>query len=104
AKYARLSKRRGEQEAGDAAQARARMGRGADVVEVRNEGAVIDGSLERAPDEELVERAGAAVRIAADEIDVHRFEVRGRIGPARELDPGPVVDMRGEAPLDPVGV
>ena len=80
------------------------MGRGADVIDVRNVGAVIDACLERPPEEELVERAEAAVRIAADEIDVHSLEVGRRIGAARELDLGPVLDMLGEPPLDAVGV
>src|SRR5580698_9237415 len=99
----RLERRR-EQKAGDPAQAWARMGRSANVIDVRNVGTVIDARLERAPEEELVERAGTAVRIAADEIDVHRLEVRGRVCAAREFDLGPVLDMRGEPPLDPVGV
>src|ERR1700722_18811398 len=80
------------------------MGRSADVVDVRNVGAVIDARLKRTPEEELVERASAAIRIAADEIDVHRLEVRRRIGPPRELDLGPVLDMGGEPPLDAVRV
>src|SRR5277367_3340990 len=93
------AKRRREQEAGDAAQAWARMGRRADVIDVRNEGAVIDARLERAPEEKLVERASAAIRVAADKIDVHRLEVRRRVGAARELDLGPVLDMRHEPPF-----
>src|SRR5580704_6137316 len=80
------------------------MSRRANVVDVRNVGAVIDARLERTPEEELVERARAAIRIAADEIDVHRLEVRRRIGPPRELDLGPVLDMGGEPPLDAVRV
>src|SRR3984957_12889533 len=80
------------------------MGRSADVIDVRNVGAVIDARLERAPEEGLVERAGAAVRIAADEIDVHRLEVRGRIRPAGELDLSPVLYMPSEPQLDPVRV
>src|SRR6516165_10772633 len=96
--------RRREKEAGDAAQPRPGMGRSADVVDVRNVSAVIDARLERPPEEELVQRAGAAIRVAADEIDVHFLEVRGRARTASELDLGPVLDMRGEPPLDPVGV
>src|SRR6516162_8849699 len=68
-------KRRREQEARDAAQARARVGRGADVIDVRNVSPVIDARLERSPQEELVERARAAVRIAANQIDVYFLEV-----------------------------
>src|SRR5277367_2035673 len=79
------AKRRSKKEAGDAAQAWARMGRCADVIDVRNVGAVIDARLERAPEEKLVKRASAAIRIAADEIDVHRLEVRRRVRPTREL-------------------
>src|SRR6516225_4042874 len=98
------AKRRREKEAGNAAQPWAWMGRSADVVDVRNVSAVIDARLERPPEEELVQRAGAAIRVAADEIDVHFLEVRGRVCPAGKPDLGPVLDMRGEPPLDPVGV
>src|ERR1700685_3269258 len=98
------AKRRREQEAGDAAQAWPRMGRSADVIDVRNIRAVIDARLERAPEEELVERASAAIRVAADEIDVHRLKVRGRVRAASELDLGPVLNMRREPTLDAVGV
>src|SRR5580698_3518676 len=80
------------------------MGRSADVIDVWNVGAVIDARLKRAPEEGLVERAGAAVRITADEIDVHRLEIGGRVGAARELDLGPILDVPSEPPLDPVGV
>src|ERR1700679_2754242 len=97
------AKRRREQEAGDAAQAWPRMGRSADVIDVRNIRAVIDARLERAPEEDLVERASAAIRVAAHEIDVHRLEVRRRVRAAPELDLRPVLDMRREPPLDAVG-
>src|SRR6202020_3138598 len=45
-----------------------------------------------------------AKRTAADEMDFHRLEVRRQIAPPRELDLGPVLDMRGEPPLDAVRV
>ena len=55
------------------------MGRGADVVKARDRRAVVDRAAERAPEEELVDAAEPAIGIAADEIDVERFEIGGRI-------------------------
>lgn len=90
--------------AGAAAEAGARMRRGADVVEIADRGRVVAAVGERPEQEELVDRAGAAVRLAADEVDVERLEVGRRVGAARENRLGEAVDVAGENRLDPVGV
>src|SRR5947209_19488947 len=77
---------------------------GADMVEMRNGRAVIEGVVERTPEEELVDAAESAVGIATDEIDVERFEIGGRIGFARDDAVMEIFDVRGEDRLDTVGV
>src|SRR5258708_40189532 len=89
----RSAERRREQEAGNPAQAGARMGRRADVVDVRNVGAMIDARLERAPEEELVERASPAIRVAADKVNVHRLEDFRRVSAPGDLDRAAVLAM-----------
>jgi hypothetical protein len=54
------------------------------MVQAGHMGRVVDRARQRPPQEELVEPAIAAIGVAADEIDVERFEIGGRIGPARE--------------------
>ena len=46
----------------------------------------------------------AAIGIAADQIDVHRFEIGRRIGAARDHAVLEAVDMAGEDRLDAVGI
>ena len=49
------------------------MGGRADVVEPLDRRAVIERVAERAPNKELVEAAEAAIRVAADKVDVERL-------------------------------
>src|SRR5690349_2764240 len=87
-----------------AAEPWARMGRGADMVQARYRRAVVDGIAERAPEEELVDAAEAAVGIAADEIDVQRFEVGRRIHFAGDDAVVEILDVRRHDRLDAVGI
>ena len=67
-------------------------------------GAVIDRGFERPPEEELVEAAEAAIGIAADEIDVHGFEIGGRIARRPMMVSAKAVNMRHEDRLDAIGI
>ncbi len=90
--------------AGACAEARARVGRRADVPEVVDR-RPMSGRLRERPEEEvLVERAGAAVDVAADEVDVQCRDVGGGEDDARERRPLEVLDVAAEARRDPVGV
>src|SRR5688572_5604836 len=63
---------------GARAEARARMGARADVVQALHRGRVARQLGPRPPDEVLVERAGAAVDVTADEVHIGRLEVGRR--------------------------
>ena len=47
--------------------------------------------------------AGPAVGVAADEVDVHLFQIRRGIGAAGEFDRGEVLDVVGQKGFDAVG-
>src|SRR6476469_6719918 len=93
----------GHQIAGTAAEARARMGRSADVMKPRHRRAVIDRVVERPPDEELVDPAESPIGIAADQIHIHAFEIPRRIRLACDHIFAKAIDMRGEDRFDSIG-
>src|ERR1700733_13340974 len=73
------------------------------MIKPRDERAVIDRSMERPPEEKLIDAAEAAVRIAADQIDLEHFDIGRRIGFARDDVAAKIFDLRGENGFDPVG-
>ena len=75
----------------------------ADVIEPRHDGAVIDGSVERPPQEKLIDPAKAAVGVATDEIDVQRFEIVRRVSFARDDVAVKILDVCRKNGLNPVG-
>src|SRR5215210_8470018 len=80
------------------------MGAGPDVPDTGNRRAMTGLRAERPPEEVLVQRERAPVRVASDEVHVGRLEVcRGECRPSedRGLE---VRDMSCEPGLDPVGV
>ncbi len=64
---------------------------------------VVDRAVEGPPEEKLVDTAKSTVRIAADQIDIERFEIARRIGLARDDAVAEILDVRGKDRLDPVG-
>src|SRR3954453_21502401 len=94
-----LEQQRGHERSGAAAEAWPGMRRRAHVPHARDRRPV-----RRAPEEVLVERERAAVRIALDEVHVRRPEVGGRQHSAREDRRLEIRDLLREARLDAVGV
>src|SRR5581483_7688847 len=82
-----------------AAEARARVRRGADVPHARHVGAV-----RSPPQEALVELERAAVRVAADEVDVRRLQVGRGEADALQDRALEVRYVPRDPGLDPVGV
>ncbi len=79
------------------------MGRRPDMVEAGDGGLVISRNREGAPEEELVDGARAAIRIAADEIDVQALKIGGRIGFAGDHMAAEIVNVAREQSLGAVG-
>src|SRR5215472_18659098 len=78
------------------------MGRGANVMQPLNRGAVIDRRRKRAPQEKLIETAKASIGVATDEVDVERLEIGRRIGPPPHDAVAETVDVGGEDRFYPV--
>jgi hypothetical protein len=56
------------------------MGGRAEMIKPGDGRAVIDGRVKLQPQKKLIDAAKAALRIAANEIDIQRFEIGRRIG------------------------
>src|SRR5690242_8427977 len=80
------------------------MGRGADLPQAVDRRAVAGHRGRRPPDEVLVERAGAGVDVAADEVAVERLEIGGRERDALDGGALEVRDRLSDARGDAVGV
>src|SRR5207249_12070516 len=80
------------------------MRAGADLVEPLDGRAMPRQSGPRAPDEVLVERAGAAVDVAAGHVDIGRLDVGRREDDALEERRLEVHELPGKARLDSIGV
>src|SRR5690606_12617061 len=93
-----------QKEARAAAEPRPRMGRSADMIKTLDGGVMIAARLERSPQEGLVDGRGTAIGVAANKVDVHRFEVGRRISTAAEYGAFEAIDMRGENGLRAVGI
>src|ERR671919_1749710 len=89
---------------GAGAESRPRMGARADVVQARDRRRMAGQLRPRTPHEVLVERAGAAVDVAADEVHVGRLQVRRREDDPLDEPRVEVLDVAGEPLFDAVGV
>src|SRR6185437_3150548 len=86
------------------AQAGARMGARADVPHAFDRCPVAGQLAERPPQEVLVERERAAVRVAVVEVDVRSLEIRRRQADTPEDRRLEVRDVARETRLDAIGV
>src|SRR5262249_30951063 len=64
---------------------------------------MIDRGLERSPKEKLIEAEEAAIRIAANEVDIHGLKICRRIDPARNDALAQTVEVRHQNGLHAVG-
>jgi hypothetical protein len=77
---------------------------GADLPELAERRRVAGQPAGRPPEQILVERTGAGVDVASDEVAVERLEVAGRERDALQRRPLEVCDLRSEARDDAVGI
>ena len=73
------------------------------MVEPRHMRHVVIRSLERTPEEKLVEPTETAIGIATHEVHVHRFKIGRRIGAAHDDRLFKILDMVAQHSLDAVG-